>query len=166
MNLYFVVPFLVLISILQSALAPRLSVGGARPELMALVVLSWTLRRGAGEGAVWAFCGGLALDLLSAAPLGSSSLALMAVAVVTDLTHRVTVRSQAFLPWVMAALATVIYYGVWLIILTLAGKPVEADAILLYHVLPSAVYNVILVALVYSFLTWLDQRTGEPELRW
>lgn len=166
MNLYFVVPFLVWVAILQSALASRLSVGGARPELMALVVMAWTLRRGAGEGVVWAFCGGLALDLLSAAPLGSSSFALMVVAALTDLTRRTAVRSQALLPWVLAAVATLIYYGVVLIILALAGRPAGAGVIFLYHGVPSAVYNVILVALVYSFLSWLDRRTGEPELRW
>jgi len=163
---YFVVPLLVLVAILQTTLLPHLSVGGARPDLMLLMVISWSLRRGLNEGVVWAFCGGLALDLLSGAPLGSSSLALIIVAILTNLVRGGSVRSRAALPWVMAALATFAYYGVLSIILAITGRPIDVGTIVFRHVLPSAVYNVVVVALVYSLLTRLDQRTGEPELRW
>lgn len=166
MNLYFVVPLLALVAVLQSTLAPHLRVGGVQPELVLLMVVSWSLRRGLVEGAVWAFCGGLALDMLSGGLMGSCSLALLSVAFVTSLVRGSLVRSRAALPWVMAVLGTLIYYAVLLIMMALAGRPVDLDTVLLRQAVPAAVYDVILVAVIYNILTWLDQRTGEPELRW
>jgi rod shape-determining protein MreD len=166
MNLYFVVPFLALVAILQTALVPALGVGGVRFELMLLMVIAWSVRRGAVEGAVWGFCGGLALDLFSGVPMGTSALALIVVAMLTGLAQGTVVRSRAALPWVMAAPATFIYHGVILIVLAITGRPVDVGVALLRQALPTAVYNVIVMIAVYSFLSWLDRRTGEPELRW
>ncbi len=166
MSLYFVIPFLLLIAILQSTLAPRLSVGEGRPDLMLLVIVAWSLRRGMTEGIVWAFCGGLLMDLFSGAPMGTSALALIGVAWVTGLVRDSMVRSRAALPWVMAALATLIYYGLVLLVLSLTGRPVDLRATMLHHALPVALYNVVIVILIYRLMTWLDRRTGPPELRW
>jgi rod shape-determining protein MreD len=165
-SLYFVVPFLILIAILQSSLVPHLRVGGASPNLMVLCVVAWGLRRGMSEGTVWAFGGGLALDLFSNAPLGVSALALIAVAVLTDLVRTNMLRSRAALPWLMALLGTLVFYAVMVLTLRIAGRPLDIGEALLRRALPAGVYGVILMTVVYSLLTRLDQRTGGPELRW
>ncbi len=166
MSLYFVVPFLALVAILQTALVPALGVGGVRFELMLLMVIAWSVRRGAVEGAVWGFCGGLVLDLFSGVPMGASALALMVVAMLTGLAQGTLVRSRVALPWLMAALGTFVYHGVILIVLSIMGRPVDVGVALVRQALPTAVYNVVVMIAVYSFLAWVDRRTGEPELRW
>src|SRR5512136_1616377 len=95
---YFTIPFLLVVAILQSTAAPRLAMAGARPDLMLTSVVAWSLlaafrareleyagespslTRGINDGVVWGFVGGMFLDLLSGAPLGTSALALMAAA--------------------------------------------------------------------------------------
>jgi rod shape-determining protein MreD len=62
-------------ALLQSAVVPFISVGGARPNLPFLIAGSWSLAAGAGEGVWWAFIGGLASDLLSGGPLGAFAVA-------------------------------------------------------------------------------------------
>ena len=62
-------------ALLQSAVVPFVSVGGARPNLPLLVAGSWSLAAGAGEAVWWAFIGGLASDLLSGGPLGAFAVA-------------------------------------------------------------------------------------------
>ncbi|MBN1887253.1 MAG: rod shape-determining protein MreD [Thermoflexales bacterium] len=166
MSLYFTIPFLALVAMLQSTLVPRLAVGSVRFDLMLLVVVSWSLRRGLQEGILWAFCGGMALDLFSGVPLGSTALAFMIVASVVALARASLFRSRVALPWVMAGLATLIYYGLSLVIMGIMGRPLEVGTILLRQVLPAMLYNVVLVTAVYGFLTWLDRRSSEPELRW
>lgn len=151
---------------LQSTLVPHLAVGSVRFDLMLLVVVSWSLRRGLQEGMVWAFCGGMALDLFSGVPLGSTALVFMIVAGVVALARASLFRSRVALPWIMAAVATLMYYGLFLIVMGLMGRPFETGTILLRQALPALVYNVVLMTLVYSFLTWLDRRSSEPELRW
>ena len=68
--------------------------------------------------------------------------------------------------WVMAGLATFIYYGFFTLIVAIGGRTVDIGAIALRQALPAAMYNVVAVTAIYSLLTRLDQRTGEPELRW
>src|ERR1700704_1073561 len=67
-------------AVLQVTLAPRLEVFGAFPNLVLLVVVGWTLVRGAGAGIRWGIAGGLLLDLLAPGPLGVHALALVVAA--------------------------------------------------------------------------------------
>ena len=67
------------IGLLQTTFVPYLSLLGAKPNLMLLVVVAWTLIAGSREGLWWAFIGGLWLDLLGGSPLGASALALVAL---------------------------------------------------------------------------------------
>ena len=64
MNLYAAILLLSAVAIAQSTVMPHLTIMGVKPDLMLLAVMSWSLLRGSEEGLVWAFIGGLALDLL------------------------------------------------------------------------------------------------------
>ncbi len=67
-------------ALIQTVLLAQVDWWGARPDLMLLVVLIWSVVRGAEEGMVWGFIGGLVMDLFSGGPLGATVLALLAVA--------------------------------------------------------------------------------------
>ena len=70
-----------LAALVQSTAANRLAIVGVKPDLVLLLILIGTLVYGLQPGLVWAFLGGLMLDIFSGGPMGSSSLALIAAAI-------------------------------------------------------------------------------------
>jgi len=151
--------------LLQSVLLSRVNLWGARPDLMLLVVLAWAMVRNVEEGLLWAFIGGLILDLLSGGPLGAISLALVAVAF---LAGRPWGRGAVTAPvlgsplislLLLAFLGVVVYHLTLLFILTLMGYAVDWRFALTRVIGPSALLNVSLVPFVWQPLTWLERRT-------
>jgi len=181
---YFTLPFLLMVAILQSAAAPRLEVSGARPDLMLLSVVSWSLLaafrarelqyageppsllRGINDGVVWGFIGGIFLDLLSTAPFGLSALALMVAALVVGV-FSVGVSSPGFmLVPLMAVTGTLVFHIVFLAGLTLTSRPVFWNAAVTGVILPSVVFNLVLIPLVYGLLSLLNRQTSRERLQW
>ena len=76
---YLSIPVLALVVVIQATLMPELSIAGGTPDLVLLVVLGWTLMAGYEQGLVWALVGGILQDLISAVPVGTTSLALVLV---------------------------------------------------------------------------------------
>ena len=118
-GLYVVIPLVILLAIAQATVLAAFPVFGIAPALWLVITIAWSLQRGAREGLIVAFVGGLFIDLLSAAPLGISSLSLMlAVAAVTFL-HRHLPKNQTFVPALLMALATFLFWIIYLLILRL-----------------------------------------------
>jgi rod shape-determining protein MreD len=181
---YFTIPFLLVVAILQSTAAPRLQVSGARPDLMLLSVVSWSLLaafrvrelqyageppsllRGINDGVVWGFVGGICLDLLSTAPLGLSAVALMLAALVVGV-FSVGVSSSGFIQVpLMAVIGTVTYHIVFLAGLALTSRPVFWSTAVTRVVLPSVVFNLALVPLVYGLLSLVNRWSSRERLQW
>ena len=74
------IPLLTAVALVQTVLLSQINLWDARPDLMLLIVLVWSVVRSVDEGMVWGFIGGLIVDLLSGGPLGATALALLAVA--------------------------------------------------------------------------------------
>ena len=150
---------------IQSTILPRLTLFGLRPDLMLLVVVSWSLVRGTREGVGWAFGGGILLDLMSGAPLGTATLALMVVSFLSGSRVVTSVlRSHVLLPLLTIFLATLLYDGLFLFILQLAGRPVPWIETLIRIVLPTAVLNAILTPLFYRAMRELHRASRREEV--
>ena len=106
---YLMVPLMAVAALLQSTAFNRLAIAGVKPDLVLLLVVVGTLLYGPRAGVVWAFIGGLFLDIFSGGPLGSSSLALMAAAVVAGFGHTTMSRFNIFVPLGAMALGTLTY---------------------------------------------------------
>lgn len=118
-GLYVMLPLVILLAIVQATLLPAFAVFGLVPALWFVVTVAWSLIRGMREGLIVAFAGGLFIDLLSAAPLGVTSLSLMlAIAVVTFLQHHLP-KNQTLVPALLMALATIIFWLIYLLALRL-----------------------------------------------
>ncbi len=139
---------------------------GVEPELMLMVVVSWSLLRGTGEGMVWALIGGVSLDLLSGAPFGMMTVALLVVSFLSGLGERSVFRTHILLPVVMALVTTLLYDLIILLILALTGRPVAWTDSVVHVVLPSALINTLLIPLVFWPLQWLHRKTGREEIHW
>ena len=66
-NVYLLIALVVAAAVIHVTWLPRLPV---RPDLMLVLVVAWSLLRGVEEGLLWAFIGGVLLDLLSVGPFG------------------------------------------------------------------------------------------------
>lgn len=149
-------------AVLQVTLASRLELFGAFPNFVLLVVVGWTLVRGAASGIRWAIAGGLLLDLLAPGPLGVHALALVAAAYGTGFLKRSLEPDPILLPSASGALATVAYNLVLVAASQALGNPVAFLPVLQAWVAPSAIYDAALVPFLLLLLRRVDAATPQP----
>lgn len=160
-----------LVALAEATVLPHVRVGHAQPDLTLLVVGAWSLRRGVEEGAVWALIGGSVLDLLSAGPFTATMFGLLAASLVlgvdptTGLGRRqsLSAGSNPLALILGVALATLAFHLVLLATLQLAGRPLDWADAGVRVIAPRAVFNLVLMPLVYRSLGWLDRRTRREE---
>jgi rod shape-determining protein MreD len=133
---------------------------------MLLAVLSWSLLRGGKEGLLWAFGGGMLLDVLSGAPLGSSSLSLLLVSFLSSQGEVTIFGSTLSLPLVVGFVGSLLHDSVFLSMLHLMGWSVDWPTSLFRLLLPAATLNTLFMPVMYVLMRWLHQRTKGTELAW
>lgn len=166
MTTYLVVPFLVVVVILQATVVPRLAVWGVFADLPVLLVVSWGLLRGPREGILWGFIAGVAIDILSGAPFGAATLPLMLVGFLSGLGKNSAFTAHIVFPVAIMFLATVLYNVCFLLIVWISGQPVVWLDSFVRIVLPSAVLNAVLAPIIFLPMQWLHARFGQEEMEW
>ena len=115
-------------ALIQSSILPFTAAGGAGLDLVLVLAVVWTMTVGLDGGLVWAFLGGLIIDVLLMRPLGLTAFVLLLAVGAAWIVGRVTPR--AFYPVVVATTAvtaaiasvvTVVLFGV------LRGLPAGVD---------------------------------------
>ncbi len=163
---YVMIPLVLTAGLLQSTAAARLEIRGVKPDLVLLLLVLGTLIYGSRSGLVWAFVGGIALDIFSGGPMGASSLALMAAVMVAGLGHRTLSRYNLLVPLSAIALGTATYGLVYLGILAVldlfavAPRDVPLLPTIQFIVAPAAIYNVLLMLLFVPFLNRVPESQG------
>lgn len=144
---------------IQATWLSRVTLWGARPELLLLVVLMWSVVRGADEGVLWAFLGGLMMDLFSGGPLGAMALALVVASFLSGRMLRVDLGAPTVGVVISTLLAVFGYHLVLLLTLAWTGHPVSWLDALFRVAGPSALLNAILAPFVHRPMRWLERRT-------
>lgn len=147
-------------------MVPHLTILGVKPDLLLLVVISWSLLRGAKEGMIWALVGGIGLDLFSGAPFGTSTVALVALSLLAGLGELSVFRTHIALPLIATLIATLAYNLFFLLLLYARGCSIAWTDSLIKVVLPSTLLNVLLAPFIYKALYLLHRRTGPEEMAW
>ena len=160
-NIYLAAALLLLAALLHGTIVPGL---GWRPDVMLVLVVTWSLLRGLPEGLLWAFGGGVLLDLLSGGPFGAFTLALLAAALVAGAVHRRAFH-VGLLQVGVVALATFIYEAVYLVVLA-TGNHNANWAILARNLGPSLALNILLFIVLSRPLAWLNRKTAAESLEW
>lgn len=144
---YGMIPLILIAGLLQSTAATRVKIYGVKPDLVLILVVVGTLIYGSRSGLVWAFIGGLVLDMFSGGPMGASSLALMAAALVAGVGHRTLSRFNILVPIGAMALGTAVYGAAYLALLSVLQYLRVAQ-----HSLPwwTTVQNILVPALIYN----------------
>ena len=173
---YLMIPGLFVAALVQSTMLVRLEVRNVKPDLVLILVLVGTLVYGAQSGMLWAFLGGVALDLFSGGPMGSSSLALLVAALVAAPGHHTLSRFNVLVPLSATALGTLAYGVIYIVVLFaldftmnlpfLRGVQVEGVQHLLpfvatleYVVLPSIAYNTLVMLALIPLLNQVPETT-------
>ena len=112
---YYLLPVFIFIAALsQSTITTRLRLLGVKPEVVLLLIVVGAMVYGAKPALIWAFWGGITIDLFSGGPMGSSSLALIGAALVASLGYTTLSRFHILVPIGLTAAATLVYSLVYI----------------------------------------------------
>jgi len=150
------------IVLLQSTLSPYIKINGVHPDLIFVVVVGWTYLRGWEEGLGWAAIGGLSLDFISAAPFGVFTLALLLVTLAASLSHGRVFGNNIILLLALTFILGLLFNSIALLSLNLLGRPVSWIDAFSSVILPAALFNVGIMALVFPLL-YLINRYLNPQ---
>ena len=156
---------LLLAGILQSTFLSKITWFGVSPDLMLIVVLSWSLLRGGREGLSWGLLGGLILDLFSITPFGTFTIALLVTAFFTTLSEASSFRPTGALPAGMMLLASPLFHLTAMITMQLLGWQVGWSR-LLSLLLPAALINALFTLFLFPFIRRLSHSAGRRGIEW
>jgi cell shape-determining protein MreD len=142
--------FAFVLGVIHAGLAPVLSVGDLRPNLILAGVATVTALSGLDAGIAWAFVGGLTVNLLTTDPLGSVPLGLLLVVGLTTGIGRLLGRHGAVLALLAGALGSLLVDLIGMVVLVLVGgAPASQPGSLLALLLPTAAVNAVLAAVLF-----------------
>jgi rod shape-determining protein MreD len=135
----------VVAALLEFTVVPYLKVGDATPHPVLVFGVIAAIVGGLEVGLAWAFVGGLAVDILTQRPLGSSSFSLLIAVGVGGIVGGFLGRIRIVAPIGATAVASPLYSMLILFTTTaLTASSIPSAAI--GAVVPSTVYDVILAA--------------------
>ena len=137
----------VVTALAEFTVVPYLKIGDALPHPVLVFGVICAIVGGIEVGLTWAFVGGLALDILGQRPLGSSAFALLVAIAIGSVSGGLLGRVRIVAPVFATAVASVVYSMLLLIATTALTTAPITDAAL-GAVIPSAVYDTVLAAVV------------------
>lgn len=159
MSLYYGLPILLLAAVLQSTWLENLRVIGGRPDLVLLLAVTWSIIRGAEEGALWGFVGGVCCDLLSGGGLGLWTLSLTIVGFVAGQPWVHALGPTVMRLALMSAFGTVLGHLLLLLAMGLLGYAVDLGRAVGTVIAPAALINFLLSPFAFTFLVWFHRRS-------
>jgi rod shape-determining protein MreD len=149
-------------ALLELTVGPYLRVGIAEPHLVLVVGIVVTLTIGLEAGLVWAFVGGLVLDVLAQRPLGSTAFALLLCLGAAALLGHVFARVRQIVPIPTAFVLSMSYSMILFFALNALNGPIPVDDPV-SRVLPGAVYDLVLAALIGPLAISIHDRRANVE---
>lgn len=142
---------------LQTTLSPFMKISGVHPDLVLVLVIGWVILRGLEEGLFWAVVGGLSIDILSGAPFGAFTFSMVTVALLTSLFHGRIFGSSIILPLSLTFPLSLLFNGVVLLLLMVLGRPMDWSVAFFNILLPVAIFNTMVMVLVFPLLYLLNR---------
>lgn len=149
-------------ALLELTIVPYLQIGGAQPDLVLVLAVAWTLVAGLEGGLVWAFVGGLMLDVLAARPLGSTPFVLLVCVGLAAAGARFLEPARWAGPAIASLVLGLVAALLFLVIYSAVRGPVPTGD-LLGAILPRAFYDAVLGTVVGVITFWI--RARRPPVR-
>ncbi|MHB1017482.1 MAG: rod shape-determining protein MreD [Coriobacteriia bacterium] len=138
--------------VLQVMIAPHVAIFGVTPNLLLLVVITLAFVEGSSAGATVGFIAGLLMDLLSSGPIGGWALVMSVVGYLSGSLRRNLFAEGWLAPVTVGVITALVADFAYLLVVTVIGVGPAFWSALGRLVLPRAVYNAVLVMLVYPWL--------------
>lgn len=151
-------PILIIAAILQSTFMPQIRLLGGNPDLVYLIVLAWSINASLDSSVIWAFVGGISLDLMSYAHLGTSTIGLVITVFVISGIGGQVYRIGFVILIGSVLIGTFFQQILIMILLTITGYSVDWGLSLGYVVAPTIFYNLVFILPVYWFIRRIQRR--------
>ena len=152
----------VVTALIELSVVPYLRIGDAQPHPVLVLGVILAIAVGVEAGLVWAFVGGLALDVLAQRPLGSTAFALLVCIGGASILARSFARLRPIVPIGAVFVLSLGYSMILFVTFSALGTPLPvADPF--GAVLPSAVYDAVLAAIVGPLTIAVHDRRMEQE---
>ena len=149
-------------ALLELTVGHYVRIGIAQPHLVLVIGIVVTVAVGLEAGLVWAFVGGLVLDVLAQRPLGSTAFALLLCVGVTAVLGRVFIRLRPIVPILATIVLSLGYSLILFVALNALRAPIPVtDPVAL--VLPGAVYDTALAVLIGPLAVSIHDRRADAE---
>jgi rod shape-determining protein MreD len=153
--------------VLQSTLFAKVTLAGAKPELVYMVTIILAFLEGPSSGAVAGFAGGMAEDFLLNQPKGITALTLTLVGYAVGTLRQYIVTPSPLLPVVLVGGATtagLLFYGM---VSFLLGQLDYGAGYLIQIALLSGLYNAILTPLFFPIVRRVAESSRAKKVfRW
>jgi rod shape-determining protein MreD len=152
----------VLTVLLELTVGTYLRIEGVAPHLVLVLGVVVVIAIGFEHGIIWAFVGGIALDVLAQRPLGASAFALLVCIGGASVLARSFPRLRPLLPMVAVLLVSLLYSMILFVAFGALGTPIRiADPV--GAALPAVLYDVILAGAVGPLVVALHDRSVAQE---
>ncbi len=148
-------------AIFELTVGPYLRVGNAQPHLVFILAIITTVAVGLEAGLVWAFVGGIALDVLAQRPLGASSFALIISVGLAAAITRPFIRIRPLVVVPAVALLSFVYSMTLFVLLGALGSVASNDPVA--ALAPSVVYDTVLAVIVGPLAVAIHDRYTDVE---
>lgn len=160
----FGVPLMALMAILQSTVFSQVRLMGGQADVVLLAVVAWALGGRWREAMILGVVGGACLDLLSAVPLGISSLALVAIAYGVAVTEGRLWGAHFLTPLGVVLAASLVFSGLSFAGSLMAGAAFDAASAAARVMLPSLFLNLVLAIPATQLATVVQRQIFPPEV--
>ena len=153
-------------ALLELSVGPYLRVASTQPHLVLVLGVVVTIAVGLEAGLVWAFLGGIVLDVLAQRPLGSTAFALLLCVGGAFVLGRLVLRLRPAAP-IPATFLLSLLYSMTLFLAFNALRATIPVADPASAIVPGAVYDAVLAALIGPLAIHVhDRRAGEERVDW
>jgi rod shape-determining protein MreD len=153
-------------ALLELSVGPYLRVASTQPHLVLVLGVVVTIAVGLEAGLVWAFLGGIVLDVLAQRPLGSTAFALLLCVGGAHVLGRLVLRLRPAVP-IPATFLLSLLYSMTLFVAFNALRATIPVADPASAIVPGAVYDAVLAALIGPLSIHVhDRRAGEDRVDW
>jgi len=153
-------------ALFELTVGPYLRIGGAQPHFVLVLGIVLAIAVGLEAGLVWAFVGGLALDVLAQRPLGSSSFALLLCVGGASVLGCLLASVRPIAPVIAVPVLSLLYSMVLFVTFGALGSPLPvSDPV--QTVLPSVLYGTVLAVLIGPLAVSIhDHRALKERVDW
>jgi len=149
-------------ALFDATIAPYMQIAGTQPDLVLILAVIWTVVVGFETGLVWAFLGGLLLDLLAPRPVGSTSFVLLVCVGGAALFAGFVVRGRYARPVAAVFLFSLLYAVLFTAVNRLIRGPLPLDNAIATW-LPRAVYDTLLALPLAALVVSVHARLTDRE---